>query len=276
MKQRVITAVIAAALFIPIVYIGGNLFLAVIYTMATIGVSELFKMRKLSLFSFSGVITLIGLWTILLPESLIKEVSWLNKLDKPSVVYIIITLLLATTVISKNKFTFEDASFSTLTFLYVGVSFYYFFQIREVGLVYLLHVMFLIWASDIGAYQFGRKLGKHKLWPTISPNKTIEGFFGGMLSAVVVSLCFYFLKGLDLSFIKSVHNLDYSFSKFILFGVVIASVGTFGDLVQSAYKRHYGVKDSGNLLPGHGGILDRFDSLMYTLPILFILGLIGV
>lgn len=265
MKQRVITAVIAAALFIPVVYIGGNLFLAVIYAMATIGVSELFKMRKLSPFSFAGILSLLGLWIILLPEKLIKDVSWLNQLDKPSAVYIIITLLLATTVISKNKFTFEDASFATLTFLYVGVSFYYFFQIREVGLVYLLHVMFLIWASDIGAYQVGSKIGKHKLWPTISPNKTIEGFIGGMIFSILVSLCFYFLN-----------YLDYSLTKIILFGVVIASVGTFGDLVQSAYKRHYGVKDSGNLLPGHGGILDRFDSLMYTLPILFILGLINV
>jgi phosphatidate cytidylyltransferase len=274
LKQRVITAVIAAALFIPVVYIGGNLFLAVIYAMATIGVSELFKMRKLSVFSFAGIISLIGLWTILLPETLINDVSWLHNLDKPNVIYIIITLLLATTVISKNKFTFEDASFSTLTFLYVGVSFYYFFQIREVGLVYLLHVMFLIWASDIGAYQFGSKFGKHKLWPTISPNKTIEGFIGGMISAVIVSLCFYFLRKVDVTFINSVRDMDYTFTKFVLFGVVIATVGTFGDLVQSAYKRHYGVKDSGNLLPGHGGILDRFDSLMYTLPILFILGLI--
>ncbi|MDF2535698.1 MAG: phosphatidate cytidylyltransferase [Bacillales bacterium] len=264
MKQRVITAVIAAALFIPIVYIGGTLFLAIIYAMATIGVSELFRMRKMQLFSFAGLVSLVGLWIILLPDSLISDISWLKELDKPGAIYVILTLLLATTVISKNKFTFEDASFSALTFLYVGVSFYYFFQLREIGLDYLLHVMFLIWASDIGAYQFGRKLGKHKLWPTISPNKTIEGFFGGMLSATIVSLCFYFLS-----------DLDYTFIQFVLFGIVIASVGTFGDLVQSAYKRHYGVKDSGNLLPGHGGILDRFDSLMYTVPILFIFGFIG-
>jgi len=265
MKQRAITAVIAAALFLPILYFGGTVFLLTVYLLASIGLFELLRMRGMRLTSFSGIVAMLTVWLLLLPDKVFMEISWLSDWDKAKFVYVAIILLLACTVISENRFNFEDAGFIALTMLYIGVSFMYFYQIRELGLQYLLLVLFMIWASDIGAYQFGRKIGKHKLWEKISPKKTIEGFFGGMLTAAVVGVCFFFFS-----------DIEYSFFRFILLAVIIASVGTFGDLVQSAYKRHYGVKDSGTILPGHGGILDRFDSLLYTLPILFIFNLIGV
>ena len=106
-------------------------------------------------------------------------------------------------------------------------------------------------------------MGKRKLWPEISPNKTIEGFVGGVVCAIVVAIVF-----------KLLANIDQTMIELLVIGIIVSLFGQMGDLVQSAFKRHYGVKDSGKILPGHGGILDRFDSLMFIMPILaFLLSL---
>ncbi len=110
----------------------------------------------------------------------------------------------------------------------------------------------------------GRKLGRHKLAPHISPNKTWEGSIGGTLVAtVIVGLYAYFYP-----------QGNYSLLTTILLIVIVSVIGQFGDLVESALKRYYGVKDSGKILPGHGGILDRFDSLLLVLPALHLLNFI--
>lgn len=121
----------------------------------------------------------------------------------------------------------------------------------------LLGIFILIWASDTGAYVFGVSLGKHKLFKRISPKKTWEGFFGGVL---ISQLAAFLLS-------KYLVNLDYF--HWIILAVIIVVFGTIGDLVESMFKRSVGVKDSGNILPGHGGILDRFDSLLFTIPIIY-------
>ena len=100
-------------------------------------------------------------------------------------------------------------------------------------------------------------MGKRKLWPEISPNKTIEGFVGGVVCAIIVAIVF-----------KLLANIDQTMIELLVIGIIVSLFGQMGDLVQSAFKRHYGVKDSGKILPGHGGILDRFDSLMFIMPIL--------
>ena len=96
--------------------------------------------------------------------------------------------------------------------------------------------------------------------PEISPKKTVEGSLGGILSALVVALLFYFFADLGLSL-----------AKLLVVTVVLSVFGQVGDLAESAFKRHYGVKDSGRILPGHGGILDRFDSLLFVWPLLYFL-----
>lgn len=264
MKTRIITGLVAGALFLPIVYMGGKPFFLLICAMAVIALSELIKMRKMSLFSVPSVIAFLTMLSIVASEHFEATLVYF---DPQSAVYLGITLILAYTVFSKNKFTFEDAGFLTVSTMYVGISFFFFNEIRVIGLEELLLVLFLIWASDIGAYFSGRALGKHKLWPEISPNKTVEGFVGGILLAVVVSLVFGHINS------NGANSMGQSIAWFACLGVVVAVLGTLGDLVQSAYKRHYGVKDAGNILPGHGGILDRFDSLLFTLPILFILNI---
>lgn len=256
MKQRIITGVVAAALFLPIVFYGRLPFVLVSYLLATIGLYELLRMKKLNIFSPNGFLSLLFLWVILFPkqyDDLMADFYY----SKTEIGIAILLLLLTYTVITKNRFTFEDAAFSILSALYVGIGFYFFIETREAGLVYIFYSLFIIWATDSGAYFIGKAIGKKKLWPEISPNKTVEGSLGGVVCAVGVSLLFAAFSKINAAAITLVGIT-----------IVLSVFGQIGDLVQSAYKRHFGVKDSGNILPGHGGILDRFDSLIFVWPIL--------
>lgn len=258
MKQRIITAVIAAAIFLPIVLYGGWPFLILTYLMATVGLYEALKMKKIRLLSFPGLLPLIILWILLIPDrygNLIEKWGY----DKLQLLLFVVLIYLMYTVATKNRFTFDDAAFSVLAALYVGFGFYYLFETRNAGAAYVFLALFIIWATDIGAYFIGRSIGKRKLWPEISPKKTIEGFLGGIVSACVVALVF----------VMTVH-LEVAVPKLLIAAAVMAVFGQIGDLVESALKRHYNIKDSGNILPGHGGILDRCDSWLFVLPLIHI------
>jgi len=130
------------------------------------------------------------------------------------------------------------------------------------GSVYFLLLMLLIWGADTGAYFVGRAIGKHKLAPKVSPGKSIEGAIGGILFAIVIMVIFLQIQEIATS--------DYD--GYLMLAVVISSVSVLGDLYESLFKRTSGIKDSGNILPGHGGILDRIDSLTAAAPF-FLLGL---
>lgn len=121
----------------------------------------------------------------------------------------------------------------------------------------IMGCILILWASDTGAYMIGSMIGKHRLFERISPKKSWEGFFGGMLLSVVAS------------WVVSKWFPDLRFEEWCIIAIIIVITGTFGDLVESMLKRSTGVKDSGNLLPGHGGILDRFDGLLLSIPFVF-------
>lgn len=127
----------------------------------------------------------------------------------------------------------------------------------------LIGSFILIWTNDTFAYIVGKTMGKHKLFERISPKKTIEGFLGGMVFTLIGA---YILSRFDV-FLTPVFN-----SSLIWMGAAIILVvfGTLGDLVESKFKRNAGVKDSGNIMPGHGGILDRLDSIIFAIPFLFL------
>ncbi|MCG3090069.1 phosphatidate cytidylyltransferase [Sporosarcina cyprini] len=264
MKQRILTAIVALALFVPLVLIGGFPFTIAIYVIATVGLYELFKMKEMNILSVEGLITWLAMAILLIPSEWAADVEQAIGLTKTEMTFALVLLLLIYTVIAKNRYTFDDASFSVLGALYVGIGFYYLIETRFFGLEYVMYALLVIWSTDSGAYFIGRKIGKRKLWPEISPNKTIEGFIGGIICAIVFACI-----------LQAIYPIAPSYVSLILITIVASIVGQLGDLVESALKRHYQVKDSGKILPGHGGILDRFDSLLFVLPLLHFLHLVG-
>lgn len=265
MRQRVITAVVALALFLPIIYFDfGGISVALLgAALAVVGVYELFRMKGLAMLSFEGVLSGLGAVILVLPREWFVFLP--DKTDKFMLFYFIVMLLLGISVISKNTYTIDEAAFPVIASLYAGVGFESFVNARIENLIVLCFGLFIVWATDIGAYMVGRQYGKNKLWPEISPNKTVEGALGGILSAVIVAAVY-------LAIFNGSDYFGYNSFVMILLTIIFSIVGQFGDLVESAIKRHYKVKDSGTILPGHGGILDRFDSLLFVFPIMSLLG----
>ena len=127
---------------------------------------------------------------------------------------------------------------------------------------YVILLPFVVaFTNDAGAYFIGLKFGKHKLAPVVSPNKTVEGLLGGIATAMVSTFLYALILGIGL-------NFQVSYGMALFYGVIGSLTGTFGDLCFSIIKRQTGIKDYGNLIPGHGGVLDRFDSLTMVAPLM--------
>jgi len=263
-KTRTITAVIAMLIFIPIVVFGGWPMLITVYLLALTALYEILKMNRIHIFSIPGILSLIALSIIILPRADYPFITMVTDAQIDMII-VMALLMLSFTVISKNRFTFVDMGFCVLAVAYIGIGFMYFYETREAGLIFILYALLIVWMTDTGAYLSGRAFGKRKLWPQISPNKTVEGFIGGILSSVLLAVVF------SVSGLISNPNIIL----LIIFTMVLSVAGQLGDLVESALKRHFDVKDSGSLLPGHGGVLDRFDSFIFVLPLMNILPLVS-
>lgn len=232
------------------------------YFLGTVALYELLRMKKMNIFSIPGILSLLILWLLIMPVEQYENIFSSLEMDKTDILLVGVLLLLTYSVVSKNRFTYDDIAFMLLSIIYIGLGFHYFYETRDAenGLTLIFYSLFIIWATDSGAYFVGKSLGKRKLWPEISPNKTVEGSIGGVVCAIVVAILFGLLT-----------DLGESILQITLITIVLSVFGQIGDLAESAFKRHYGVKDSGKLLPGHGGVLDRFDSLLFVWPLLHLL-----
>lgn len=135
---------------------------------------------------------------------------------------------------------------------------------KSSGVFLILFAMFCAWMTDTFAYFSGKFLGKHKLCPNVSPNKTIEGAVGGVIGAIVMNLILFFVFD---KFFFTVHTL--AWWQIIIISGVLSVVSMFGDLSASLIKRNHGIKDFGKIFPGHGGVMDRIDSCLFVLPALY-------
>lgn len=263
MKQRIVTGVIAAIVFLTLLYLGNYWFNSLILLTSLIGFYEYVKMNSLKPFSLTSLVGYLGVGLLTLPWN-ITNVSALSS--STSLIWLFLFILLCITVLSKNKVTIDQIATLFLGMIYIGIGFHYMIETRMIeqnGLFWTLLVFICIWATDSGAYFTGSKFGKHPLWPTISPKKSIEGSVGGIVISIVVAVCFSLARPDILSWQQA-----------LVIGITIAIVGQMGDLIQSAYKRVKGIKDTGNILPGHGGVLDRVDSWLIVFPMVQLLSLL--
>ncbi|MFD2670067.1 phosphatidate cytidylyltransferase [Marinicrinis sediminis] len=258
MKQRVITGILAAILFLGLLTVGGIGFTLLILLLALIGFFEFVRLNQIAPFSASAIFGYISVAYIVIPWQLY---DW-SHFSNFQIVWITMFIFLTITVVSKNRVHIEHAAMLTLGVFYVGIGFHYMLLTRlapeqwgDSGLYWSLLIFVCIWLTDIGAYFSGMAFGKRLLWPSISPKKTIEGALGGLTLSIAAALLFAWYSPDRLELVEA-----------LWIGLAAGVVGQLGDFIQSAYKRVRGAKDSGILLPGHGGVLDRCDSWIIVFP----------
>ena len=188
------------------------------------------------------------------------------KLNNYLLPLIMILLIVSLTVYVTNfpKYTDRDTAASFFSFLYISVMLSYVYQLHELkaGILFCFFILISSWVNDVFAYLTGSAIGKHKCTPKLSPNKSLEGFIGGIIGAGVVGFLFGII-------FKQWISLDGIYCALI--AAIGAIPGDIGDLAASAIKRNNNIKDYSHLIPGHGGMVDRIDSVLFTAPIIYYL-----
>ncbi len=186
-----------------------------------------------------------------------------SNIEKFTYILILACAILLIVPVINLKYTFVDVALTILGFVYGGLMFSFVYLVSEKsGGAFLVWLIFIgSWVCDTAAFYSGKFFGKHKLCPKVSPKKTIEGSIGGMLGAMIASGVFGAVANRYENIMPLVH--------FFVLGAICGIVGQFGDLVASSIKRYVDIKDYSNLIPGHGGILDRFDSIIFCAVTVF-------
>ena len=265
MLTRIITGVVGIALAAFVIQTGGALFAGfalVLSILAWFEYARAFHRKGSNLTFLTGILGLFLLWGC----------AWLGNAEESMAVTTgIVLIVLLESVLLHGRVSFVDACTSVAGILYLGLPFAHMVMLRglypettlatslgsfDFGCA-MIWVMFIgTWASDTFAYFVGSAIGSHKLCPTISPNKTVEGFLGSVVGTTAA------VAGLGVFFSLPVAEMAG-------LGFCISLLATLGDLVESVAKRETGIKDSGNIIPGHGGVWDRFDSVLFTAPIVY-------
>jgi phosphatidate cytidylyltransferase len=256
LQQRLIVGVLGAALFIGSILFSEWTYFILFLGLCLLGVLEFYRLVKpLGIKPNQSIGIIAGGFFYVSVFLIEKEIMPAELLYLfPPIVFMTLVLELY----RKQEHPFTNIAFTLLGVLYVAVPFGLLHKLGYLQGAYswqpILGLMLLIWASDTGAYIAGKTFGKHKIFPRISPGKTWEGWVGGTVLAIVVG------------WVVSFPFNDLELYQWLGVAVITSVFGVLGDLVESLLKRSLSVKDSGTLLPGHGGILDRFDSLLLVIP----------
>ncbi len=262
MKTRVISAVVLLAIIIPILIIGELPFKIFVSIISVLGLKELLSIRKnqnktsdvMKIISY----ILIGLFVFFSSRTL--------NLDFKIILGLLLILMLPVVLINDNeKYNISDALYFLGSIIFLGLGFTAFIIVRDFSLANIIYLALITIMTDSFALFTGMFIGKHKLCEKISPKKTIEGAIGGSLIGTIVPTLFYIF----------VINSDVNIFLLVVVTFILTVIGQLGDLLFSSIKRYYGVKDFSKLIPGHGGILDRFDSLLLvTITYLLLIGIL--
>lgn len=253
------TRIISACVFVPVIliaaYFGSWLWAALVLAIAVVGGYEFGKIAEAGSHSFLP-------W-IYYPSAVV--IVGVAQLFPKSPVFILLALFLSfaayMTVFIFGKCSVEDTAVNLTAVVYLPVTMACAVLLRNGypdGMWYIFLLLIIQWFTDSGAYLIGSSLGKHKLMPRVSPKKSVEGAAGGVVVAVIGALLLN-------AFIHI-----FPVSLMTVLAIVVSVGGQLGDLCESAFKRWAGVKDSGKCIPGHGGMLDRFDSMLFAAPLLLL------
>jgi phosphatidate cytidylyltransferase len=260
-RKRWITGLVALPFLIYLIYAGGLAFALMIAVAALLALWEYFRIALNSeANNFRTIVTAIGYLTAILMVTAVYRYS----------AEMLIVVLGANIIISGVVFLFffnstpkmiESLRIQIQGVLYIPLSLSILVLIRNgsEGISWIFFLLIIVFAGDTSAFYFGTYFGRHKLSPSVSPGKTVEGSIGGFLANIAVGSVFKFLLFSHLSW-----------GICFIFFILIGAAGQVGDLFESALKRMSGVKDSGIILPGHGGMLDRIDALLFATPVMYL------
>lgn len=284
MKQRVITAVVLLALLAVVVWqINTPVLVLVIAFLAAVAANEIMRCAKVEntfirvvATGYAACVPFFASAKALTPW--VSEAVWGKVIGAvPGVVYLIalVVVLLLAMLKGYAYTTFEDVAVSVFAGALVPFGFSVFirlrdmFQIEQFGIYLIFYGLICALATDSGAQLAGMAFGKHKMSPNISPKKTVEGAIGGLIFSLILN---------GVAIILYNRLADFKMDEFAVTVLLVACLpvsflGMMGDLSASVLKRNFGVKDFGKIFPGHGGVMDRFDSSMFTLPVTYALAL---
>ena len=262
MKKRLITAAIGLTLLAVLLFLLDTL----VFDVAVILFNVVALYEVLYVTKYVKYLPLVGIsavYTVIAPFIYMGYIPVdINSLNVVYVMILFIATLIKYEVVQPQEVAF---TFTMSMLLSYAFSCFSLVAHQKHGLFFLMFALNCAWISDAGAYFIGSAFGKHKLAPKISPHKTIEGAIGGVLSSIVVTvlLVLIYPRVFDPSWEGSMLRL-------ILFTALLSVVGIIGDLTASYLKRSAGLKDFGNIMPGHGGVMDRFDSLLVIMPLVYV------
>ncbi len=264
-RTRLLSSVILMIIMITVVVTGGNLLFAALFIVSLIGMMELYRVVGVNK-AFPGVLGYLACAVYYL------QVYYKTGRYELMTFIIFLMLLMFAYVFGFPKFKTEQIAVSFLGLFYVAVMLSYIYQVRCLpdGAILVWLIFIGAWGSDTFAYCIGMLIGKHKVAPKLSPKKSVEGCIGGIVGAALLGFLFATVLR------KWIHGIDNPQLAFALIGAASSVISQIGDLAASAIKRNHDIKDYGRLIPGHGGILDRFDSIIFTAPIVYYLATISV
>ena len=255
---RLVSGIILVILALVLVTTGGGVLFAAVAAISLIGMFELYRVMKLEKTPLAAVGYLAA--------ALYYGFVWFEKEDLMMLMAAaFVMVLMAIYVFTFPKYKTEEITITFFGVFYVAVMLSYLFLVRRAADgVYLVWLVFLSsWGCDTCAYCAGMLLGKHRLAPVLSPKKSIEGAVGGVVGSALLGCIYAYFFGAKMD---EVSNPMVACAVACAIAAVISQIG---DLAASAIKRNHNVKDYGNLIPGHGGVLDRFDSMIFTAPAIY-------
>ncbi len=256
MKKRLISAAIMLLICIPILLKGGLIYQIGIILISMFGLHEFLKLKddKKEIPAFIYFLSYTSLLLLELNNFQVK--TYTLTIDYRLLSGIFLMFLIPSILYSNKKiYSVKDAFYFIGAIFFLGTSFSILLNIRNISLVTTIYLILIATITDTFALITGKLIGKHKLIERVSPNKTIEGTLGGLFFGVLISSVYYQL----------VINPDISLWYLVLMTSFLSIMGQFGDLCFSAIKRYFNAKDFSNIIPGHGGILDRLDSIIFIL-----------